>query len=161
MEGLVISKGCPRKSAELSVGRGPAWNLDTEGHFYSVGSKNKGGRPTAWDLERKQDFLCPFSSTLPPGCGPGSMSPAQEVELGMGHLIGHLLNFYCPTLGGRVTGRAHLPRSAQRELSCRQALRNLLQEGTDSSGKLAESQATAARFQRMKVGVQRLKGGIG
>lgn len=151
MEGLAISKGCPRKSAELSVGRGLAWNLDTKGHFYSVGSKNKGGRPEAWGLERKQDFLCPFSSTLPPGCGPGSLSSALEVEPGMGG---------CPTLGSRMTGRAHLPRSAQRELSCRQALRNSLQEGTESSGKLAESQATAALFQRMKVGVQRLQGGI-
>lgn len=120
MKGLAISKGYPRKSAELIVGQGLAWNLDTNGHFYSVGSKNKGGRPAAWGLERKQGFLCPFSSTLPPVCGPGSLSPAQEVEPGMGG---------CPSLGGRVTGRAHLPRSAQRELSCRQALRNSLQEG--------------------------------
>lgn len=54
--------------------------IPTQKGIFTVGNKNKGGRPPAWALVRKQDFPCPFGNTLPPGWGPASLSPAQEAE---------------------------------------------------------------------------------
>lgn len=54
--------------------------IPTQKGIFTVGNKNKGGRPTAWALVRKQDFPYPFGNTLPPGWGPASLSPAQEAE---------------------------------------------------------------------------------